>query len=111
MTTTTLDDVFFALSDPSRRRMVERLTAGAATVGSASADLGLAKASVSKHVKVLEEAGLVSRRVVGREHWLSLVPDGFATATEWFTHHHQFWTGSLDRLDALVAELDKEQPR
>lgn len=104
-----LDDVFFALSDPARRTIVETLMQGEATVGASAAGLDLAPPSVSKHVKVLERAGLVRRRVVGREHWLSLAPDGFATAAEWFTHHEQFWTGSLDRLSALVAELEQEQ--
>lgn len=107
MTTAVLDDVFFALSDPARRTIVERLSHGEATVADASADLDLAKSSISKHVKVLETSGLVQRRVAGREHWLSLVPDGFATATEWFTHHEQFWTSSLDRLTELVAELER----
>lgn len=103
-----VDDVFFALADGSRRTIVERLTHGPATVGAATTDLDLGKSSVSRHVKVLEHAGLVARDVQGREHWLSLVPDGFATATEWLAHHHQFWTASLDRLETLVAELEPE---
>lgn len=106
-----IDAVFFALSDPSRRAIVEHLGMGEASIGEATADLTLGKPAISRHVKVLEEAGLVSRRVVGREHRLSLVPDGFATAVEWFAHHHQFWTSSLDRLGDLVAELEQQEGR
>ena len=105
-----MDDVFFALSDPSRRRIIERLSHGAAPVGAATDGLELGKSTISRHVKVLEEAGLVRREVQGREHWLSLVPDGFATATEWFATHHQLWTASLDRLERLVAELEDLEP-
>jgi DNA-binding transcriptional ArsR family regulator len=105
----TLDDVFFALSDRARRSIVETLAGGEATVGAAADGLDLAPPSVSKHVKVLERAGLVQRRVVGRQHWLSLAPDGFATAAAWFAHHEQFWAGSLDRLAALVTELEQRE--
>lgn len=106
-----LDEVLFALADNSRRAIVERLTQGPATVGAATATLELGKSSLSRHVSVLEQAGLVTREVHGREHWLTLVPDGMATATEWFAQHHQFWTASLDRLEGLVAELEQEHDR
>lgn len=109
METSDIDAVFAALADPSRRAIVEHLAGGEASVGAATATLPIGKATVSRHVKVLEEAGLVRRRVVGREHLLSVVPDGFATVTEWFAHHHQFWTTSLDRLGDLVAELENER--
>lgn len=103
-----LDQTFSALGDPSRRFMVERLMAGEATVGAVSASLDLSKSAVSKHVKVLEHAGLVVRTVVGREHRLRLAPEGFTSAAEWFTHYQQFWLSSVDRLAALVAELEAD---
>jgi DNA-binding transcriptional ArsR family regulator len=102
-----LDGVFSALGDASRRSIVERLMAGEATVGTVSEPLALSKPAVTKHLKVLEGAGLIERRVDGREHWLRLAPEGFRSAAEWFTHYQQFWSGSLDRLAALVADLEE----
>jgi DNA-binding transcriptional ArsR family regulator len=99
------DAVFAALADPTRRAIVETLTRGEATVGTLAAPHEMALPSISKHIKVLERAGLVTRRVDGRQHWLRLVPDGFRSAAEWFTHYQQFWTQSIDRLEKLVAEL------
>lgn len=104
-----LDAVFAALADPARRAIVERLTGGEATVGAVAAPLDMALPSVSKHIKILERAGLVTRRVDGRRHWLRLAPGGFRNAADWFAHHHQFWSESIDRLDALVAELESHE--
>lgn len=105
----TLDAVFFALSDPTRRAIVERLAVGEATVGTVAEPHDMAMPSISKHVKVLEQAGLVTRRVEGREHWLRLAPEGFETPTEWFTHYQQFWSGSVGRLERLLNELEDEK--
>ncbi len=102
------DAVFAALSDPTRRAIVETLARGEATVGTVAAPHDMALPSISKHVKVLENAGLVTRRVEGRQHFLMLVPDGFRSAAEWFTHYEQFWAQSIDRLERLVAELGKD---
>lgn len=99
------DAVFAALADPTRRAIVETLTRGEATVGALAAPHDMALPSISKHIKVLEKAGLVTRRVDGRQHWLRLVPDGFRSAADWFAHYEQFWTQSIDRLEQLVAEL------
>jgi DNA-binding transcriptional ArsR family regulator len=104
-----LDEVFAALADPSRRAILGRLAAGPATVGTVAEPLAMAKPSVSKHVKVLERAGLVHREVRGREHWLRLAPEGFASATAWFEHYLSFWAGSADRLAELVADLHKHE--
>lgn len=104
-----LDTVFAALADPTRRAIVERLAQGRATVGTVAAPHDMAPPSISKHLKVLESAGLITRQVEGRQHWLRLVPDGFRDAAEWFTHYQQFWTESLDRLAGLMAELEQEE--
>lgn len=114
MTTTTarpheLDVVFAALADTSRRAILQRLSVGEATVGTVAEPLAMALPSVSKHIKVLERAGLVRREVRGREHWLHLVPDGFATGAAWFEHYSAFWSGSADRLAALVAGLETSE--
>jgi len=104
-----LDAVFFALADPTRRAILERLAEGEATVGVVAAPHDMAMPSISKHVKVLERAGLITRRVEGREHWLRLAPEGFETPAEWFTHYQQFWSGSVDRLERLLTQLDEEE--
>ena len=104
-----LDAVFFALSDPTRRAILERLAEGEATVGTVAEPHDMAMPSISKHVKVLEHAGLIARRVAGREHWLRIAPEGFATPTEWFTHYQQFWSGSVDRLEQLLSQLEVEK--
>ncbi len=108
-TSSQLDAVFFALSDPTRRAILERLALGEATVGTVAEPHDMAMPSISKHVKVLETAGLINRRVEGREHWLRLAPEGFATPAEWFTHYQQFWSGSVDRLERLLDELETER--
>ena len=103
-----IDAVFAALADPTRRAIVERLAIGEATVGTVAEPHDMALPSISKHVKILERAGLVTRRVDGRQHWLRLVPDGFSSAADWFTHYQQFWTGSVSRLERLVAQLSQD---
>lgn len=104
-----IDAVFAALADPTRRAIVERLALGEATVGTVAEPHDMALPSISKHVKILERAGLVTRRVEGRQHWLRLVPDGFSSAAGWFTHYQQFWIGSISRLERLVADLAEEE--
>lgn len=104
---TSLDAVFFALADPTRRAILERLAEGEATVGTVAEPHDMAKPSISKHVKVLEQAGLITRRVEGREHWLRLAPEGFSTPAAWFTHYQQFWSDSVDRLGRLLGEDEK----
>jgi DNA-binding transcriptional ArsR family regulator len=103
-----LDEVFAALADPTRRAIVERLAQGSATVGTVAEPHDMALPSVSKHIGVLERAGLITRSVRGRQHWLSLAPEGFATATAWFAHYEQFWSASIDRLETLLGELGEE---
>jgi DNA-binding transcriptional ArsR family regulator len=104
-----LDVVFGALADRSRRSVVRRLAeAGELPVGDAAADLDLSPAGVSKHVKVLESAGLVRRRVDGRQHLLSLESEPLLLAEDWIDRYHQLWSTSMDRLAALAAELEDD---
>jgi len=98
--------VFAALADPSRRLILDRLTKGDATVGEVAAPLAMAAPSVSKHLKALERAGLIRRRVDGRTHWLALDPAGFRQAVDYLRDYERFWEASLDRLHALVRELE-----
>lgn len=99
-----LDRVFFALSDPGRRAILSRLVRGEATVGDVGSPLGIAAPSVTKHVRVLEDAGLVQREVRGRQHWLTINPSGFRSAVEHLKDYEQFWEISLDRLGSLLSK-------
>lgn len=101
----TLDHVFSALSDPTRRAILARLVVGEATVGDVAAPLKMALPSVSKHVRLLERSGLISRRVDGRRHWLSLSPDGLRTAGDYLDFYRPFWSQGVDRLAELTGEL------
>lgn len=103
----TLDRVFLALGDPSRRHIVSQLAQrGALGVGEASAGLALSPAGITKHVKVLEDAGLLSRRLEGRRHVLSLESERLLLAEDWIDRYRTLWTHSLTRLAALAAELE-----
>lgn len=95
-----LNAVFHALADPSRRRVVELLrVSGELKVGDVAATFKMSLNGVSKHLKVLEAAGLVSRRVEGRSHWLSVEWPALQQPYEWLHFYQHYWSG---RLDALV---------
>lgn len=105
-----LDSVFMALADTSRRAMLRRLaTAGSLSVGDASADLDLSPAAISKHVKVLERAGLIVRHLDGRRHILSLESDRLLLAEDWIARYRTLWITSAGRLAELAATLDRSE--
>src|SRR5262252_6331984 len=87
-----LDDTLIALADDTRRTILKRLAAGEARVTEVAAPFGISLNSVSKHIKLLERAGLVSRRVAGRDHFLSLEPKPFDELTRWMQETREFWT-------------------
>ena len=97
-----LDAAFYALSDPTRRGMLASLALGEKSVGELAAPFAMTFAGASKHVKVLETAGLVARRKVGRMQLCSLRAEPLAEAEQWLRQWERFWTGNLDRLQALV---------
>lgn len=97
-----LDDVFYALSDPTRREILGRLTEGEATVKEIAGPFNMSLPAVSKHLKVLERAGLLVRQVDGRTHRMRLQPDGLKTASEWVDHYRRFWEVQFDRLSAFL---------
>ena len=97
-----LDDVFTALGDPTRRAILTRLRRSPATVGEVAQPFEVSLNAISKHVKVLERAGLVTRARVGREHHLSLNAAPLQRATRWLVDYEQFWEGSLDRMERLL---------
>jgi DNA-binding transcriptional ArsR family regulator len=102
-----LDRAFFALSDSGRRQILGRLAEGPATVGEVGRPLGIAGPSVTKHIKVLEEAGLVSREIRGREHWLTIEPNGFRAVVDHLQNYERFWEMSLGRLANLFENDDQ----
>ena len=98
-----LDRVFQALANPTRRAILDRLTAGEATVGDLSRPFPLSFAAVSKHLGVLEGAGLVTREARGRERVCRINPAALEDARAWLEFHERFWVDRLDALDALVT--------
>ena len=101
-----LDTVFHALSDATRRGMLASLALGDKSVGELAGPFAMSFAGASKHVKVLEEAGLIRREVRGRTHICSLEPGPLASADQWLRHYERFWTGRLDALEQLLREED-----
>jgi DNA-binding transcriptional ArsR family regulator len=96
-----LSRVFQALADPTRREMLHRLAGRERTVGELAEPFRMSLAAASKHVKVLERAGLVQRTVRGRTHRCRLVAARLAEAQEWLAYYERFWNDRLDALDAL----------
>jgi DNA-binding transcriptional ArsR family regulator len=101
-----LDVIFQALADPTRRGMLARLALGEKSVGELAKPFAMSFAGASKHVKVLEEAGLIRREVRGRTHICRLEPGPLASADQWLRHYERFWTGRLDALEQLLREDD-----
>ncbi len=102
-----LDRTYAALADPTRRRLLETLRAGDARITDLAAPLPMSFAGVSRHVGVLESAGLVRREVRGREHWLTVQPDGLDAARRWIDEQNDFWS---TRADALSERLRRKAP-
>lgn len=98
------NDPFAALAHPLRRGIVERLAHGPATVGSATAGFDVAKPTISRHVKVLEEAGVVVRTVRGREHELSLDLDTLGEAVDWMDRQRAIWSRMFDAVEDYLEE-------
>jgi DNA-binding transcriptional ArsR family regulator len=104
-----LSQMFAALADPTRRDLVVRLTDGDATVGQLAAPYQVSVQAVSKHLKVLEQAGLVSRGVAGRRSPVHLEAEVFDLMTGWIERYQQRAEARYRRLDAVLAELDDEE--
>jgi len=103
-----LDMTFHALSDPTRRGMLASLALGEKSIGELAGPLSMSFAGASKHVKVLEDAGLIARRRVGRTHLISIEAEPLEEAERWIRQWEKFWAVSLDRLEALVKADKKE---
>ena len=106
MTSPALDDTLLALADETRRGILERLAGGEARVTEVAAPFDISLNSVSKHIRILERAGLVRRRVSGRDHFLSLDSAPLDDASEWMQRQRAAWGRRLDRLEAALRAED-----
>ena len=101
-----LDDTLVALADDTRRQILKRLATGDARVTEIAAPFDISLNSVSKHIRILERAGLVRRRVAGRDHFLSLDPEPLDAAAAWMLRERDAWTHRLDKLEAALRAED-----
>ena len=97
-----LDRVFHALSDPTRRAMLRSLASGERNIGELAQPFDMSFAAASKHVRVLESAGLIRRRVQGRSHVCAIEAGPLGVADEWLKTYEMFWSRSLDALEAAL---------
>jgi DNA-binding transcriptional ArsR family regulator len=110
--TAELDRVFKALSDPTRRKVVERLVVGPASTSELARPFAMALPSFSQHLDVLQQAGLVTSKKAGRVRTYELVPKALSVADDWLAEQRRLWERRLDQLDDLLRMLDpnsKEQ--
>ena len=105
-----LCETFAALADPTRRAILTRLSAGEATVGQLAEPFALTQQAISKHIKVLERAGLISRSRAAQARPCRIEPGQFENAAEWIGRHHQIWHDRYDRLDQHLSVLQADEP-
>ena len=108
---TRLDTTFAALADPTRRAILARLASGAATVTELAEPFAMTQPAISKHLKVLERAGLVSRGHDAQRRPRRLEAKPLAEANEWLENYRRFWEGSFELLDALLDEMKFKQKK
>jgi DNA-binding transcriptional ArsR family regulator len=106
-----LDATFAALADPTRRAILVRLASGEASVTELAEPFAMSQPAISKHLKVLERAGLISRGRDAQRRPSRLEVEPLARATEWLERYRQLWEGNFERLDALLDEMkvDKQE--
>ncbi len=105
-----LDTVFAALSDPTRRAILNRLTEGDLSVGELAAPFAMSQPAISKHLKVLEQAGLISRSRRATARLSHLEAEPLREATEWLARYQAYWDRKYEQLDALLARLQQDKP-
>jgi len=108
---TRLDSVFHALGDPTRRGMLANLALGEKSVGELAQPFEMSFAGASKHLKVLEDAGLVARRKSGRMYMCSLKAEPLAEANRYLEAYREFWEAAFQQLDVLLVEMKKEEKK
>ena len=104
-----LDATFAALADPTRRAILARLAGGEATVMELAQPFAMSQPAISKHLKVLERAGLILRGRDAQRRPCRLQPAPLAAANQWIEQYREFWEGSFERLDALLEEMKTKQ--
>lgn len=104
-----LSQIFSALSDPTRRSMLLRLAKEEMSVADLSKPFDMTKSAITKHLKVLENAGLLGRTVEGRVHRCRLEPKPLAAVSEWITFYEKFWNNKLDALDSYLIEKKTDE--
>jgi DNA-binding transcriptional ArsR family regulator len=105
-----LTATFAALADPTRRAILTRLSAGEATVNQLAEPFALTQQAISKHIKVLERAGLISRSRAAQARPCRIEPTRFEAAADWIDRHRELWHGRYDRLDEHLAALEAAGP-
>ncbi len=100
---TELDAVFSALGDPTRRSIIERLSRRPMTVGEIASGFPISAPAISRHVRVLEESGLLRREILGRVHYCTVAPAAMDAAVRWVERQRRYWNASLDRLQTVLA--------
>jgi len=104
-----IDNTFGARADPIRRAILIQLAKGEATVGELAAPFDISLPAISRHLKVLEQASLISNERYGKHRRCRLKPEALAAAASWLDFHRRFWTGSLERLDSHLKRNPKEK--
>jgi DNA-binding transcriptional ArsR family regulator len=107
--TDALSATFAALADPTRRAILARLAQGEASVGDLARPFAMSGPAVTKHLKVLEKAGLISRGRDGQSRPAKLEPEALRVVTEWLEHYRRHWERSFDRLDGYLADLQQQK--
>jgi DNA-binding transcriptional ArsR family regulator len=103
------NDAFAALAHPIRREIVERLSDGPASVGEVTRDFGVSKPTISRHLKLLEEAGVVSRVIDGRNHRLALRPETLSATSGWIDRQRTRWEALFDVVDQYLEQRADER--
>lgn len=106
-----LSRTFLALADPTRRAILAQIADGALSVNDIVAANHLSQPGISKHLKVLEQAGLIRRERVAKTRPVHLEPQGLRRAGAWIDHYRKHWEGAFDRMDALIARLQAEEDK
>lgn len=106
-----LSQVFGALADPTRRAILDRLSSGEASVGELAAPHEMSLAAVSKHIKVLENAGLISRKKDAQYSYCTLVASPLKDLHGWLDAYRKFWDENLDQFETYLAELQRGDPK
>lgn len=107
----TLDATFAALADPTRRAILARLASGEASVNELAAPFEMSQPAISKHLKVLERAGLISRGLDAQRRPRKLKAAPLAEANKWLENYRQFWEAAYQQLDSLLAEMKTNKPK